>query len=123
MAASLQVPSLLLAGLASGAEVLLAAVPLMLLVFGEIPVTAWLIGRYTVPGWRSRAYGMVYLLSLGVSALVVPTIASLHERTGGSGALFMGLSLAALMIFGAAWALPGRRPVAAAGRPVTADRA
>jgi MFS family permease len=73
----------------------LVAIPMMLLVFGEIPIGAWLIGHYTAARWQSRVYALTYVLSLGVSALVVPLLAWLHERTG-------SFDLAYLMFAGAA---------------------
>ncbi len=78
-----QVALLLLAVDLSGWGMLLLAAALMLLVFGEIPITAWLVGQYTPAHWQSRIFALQYVLSLGVSAIVVPLIALLHERTGG----------------------------------------
>jgi MFS family permease len=85
----------------------LVAVPLMLAVFGEIPVTAWLIGHYVTPAWRSRVYSVQYLLTLGVSSAVVPLIAVLHERTGSSTALLMVLAGSMAAVFAMAFLLPG----------------
>ena len=48
------------------------ALPMMLLVFGEIPIASWLVGRYVGPRWQSRVFALQYVLSLGVSAAVVP---------------------------------------------------
>jgi MFS family permease len=73
---------LALAAQAWGWSALVVAVPMMLLVFGEIPVGAWLIGHYTAARWQSRVYALNYVLSLGVSAVVVPMLAWLYERTG-----------------------------------------
>lgn len=112
----LQVPCLLLAAYLYGPAMLLVALPLMLFVFGEIPVGAWLVGRYAAGHWRSRIYGVQYVLSLGVSALVVPMIAVLHERTGGFEVLFLLLAAAAALIFVVAWLLPGVGDTAPADR-------
>ena len=78
-----QVFLLLVAVQISGWAMLLLAGALMLLVFGEIPITAWLVGQYTPAHWQSRIFALQYVLSLGVSAIVVPLIAVLHDRTGG----------------------------------------
>jgi hypothetical protein len=93
---------------------------MMLLVFGEIPIGAWLIGHYTAARWQSRVYALNYVLSLGVSALVVPLLAWLYERTGGfdlAYLLFAGaaavIALSALMLPKLASAEP--RPAAAPG--------
>ncbi len=86
---------------------ILVAVPLMLAVFGEIPVTSWLVGHYVAPAWRSRVYSIQYLLTLGVSSAVVPLIAVLHERTGSSTALLMVLAGSMAAVFAMSWLLPG----------------
>jgi len=102
-----QVALLLLAVELSGWSMLLLAGALMLLVFGEIPITAWLVGQYTPPHWQSRIFALQYVLSLGVSALVVPLIALLHARTGGFAAFFMVLAGAAALVALASLLLPG----------------
>ncbi|MCT8971958.1 MFS transporter [Microbaculum marinisediminis] len=98
-----------------GALAVLVSVPLMLAVFGEIPVGAWLIGHYVAPAWRSRVYSIQFLLTLGVSSGIVPMIAVLHERTGSSTALLMLLGGAMAVVFAMALLLPGgmRAPRAA----------
>jgi MFS family permease len=107
-------PQVLLLALAvqlSGWAMLFLAAALMLLVFGEIPITAWLVGQYTPSHWQSRIFGVQYVLSLGVSAIVVPMIAVLHDRTGGFGALFVVLASAAALVALVALLLPRRTQV------------
>ncbi|MDF1587108.1 MFS transporter [Marinimicrococcus flavescens] len=106
----LQAPLLLLLGLLGGAAVVPPAVPLMLVVFGVIPVSSWLLGHYVAPAFRSRAYGLQFLLALGVNAFVVPLISGMHAGTGGSAALFLLMAGLAALQFMAALVLPGRRP-------------
>ena len=102
---------------AEGALLFGLAIPLMLVVFGEIPVGAWLVGHYAAPGWRSRIYGVQYLLALGVSAGVVPLIAVLHQAGGGFGPMFLLLAGAGLVVTIAAGFLPrpGRTGTAPGG--------
>lgn len=104
-----------------GIVAVIVAIPLMLAVFGEVPVTTWLVGRYVPPRWRSRAYSVQFLLALGVSSAVVPIIAILHGYTGSQTALFLALAgcmavvcLAAIALL-PAWrqAIPTRQPVPA----------
>ena len=102
-----QVAILLLAVELSGWSMLLLAGALMLLVFGEIPITAWLVAQYTPAEWQSRIFALQYVLSLGVSALVVPLIALLHARTGGFAALFVVLAGAGALVALASLLLPG----------------
>jgi MFS family permease len=102
-----QVGLLLLAVQLTGWGMLLLAGALMLLVFGEIPITAWLVGRYTPAHWQSRVFALQYVLSLGVSALVVPLIALLHERTGGFATFFVVMAGAGALVALASLLLPG----------------
>ncbi len=104
-----QVFLLLLAVQLSGLGMLLLAAALMLLVFGEIPITAWLVGQYTPAHWQSRIFALQYVLSLGVSAIVVPLIAVLHDRTGGFSVFFVVLAGAAALVALVALLLPGAR--------------
>jgi hypothetical protein len=99
---------------------LLIAVPMMLFVFGEIPIAAWLVGRYVAPRWQSRIFALQYVLSLGVSALVVPLIAVLYDATGGFEALFLTMAGAAALVAAAALLLPRVRP-APAPQPAAAS--
>jgi MFS family permease len=104
----------------SGWGMLLIAVPMMLFVFGEIPIAAWLVGRYVAASWQSRVFALQYVLSLGVSAAVVPLIAVLYESTGGFEALFLTMAGAAIVVAAAALLLPRVRPAPGA-QPATAS--
>ncbi len=86
----------------------------MLLVFGEIPITAWLLGRYLGERWWSRAYAVQYLLSLGVAAGTVPLITALHRDTGDQTALFVVLAACSATILASTFLVPAsaRRPLA-----------
>jgi len=118
-----QVALLLLAVELSGWSMLLLAGALMLLVFGEIPITAWLVGQYTPAAWQSRIFALQYVLSLGVSALVVPLIALLHARTGGFAAFFLVLAGAGALVALASLLLPGAARAAALERAAPGVRA
>ncbi|GAB5469528.1 MAG: MFS transporter [Rhodospirillales bacterium] len=80
----------------------------VLLVFGEIPITAWLLAQVVAPAWQARAYALQHLLSLGVAALTLPMIAGLHGSTGTSTALFGVLALASLTVCSSAFLLLSR---------------
>lgn len=84
-----------------------AAAPLLLAIFGALPITGWLMARYVPSAWRARAFAMEYVLSLGVGSLAVPLIAVLHGH-GGFATLYLLLAAAAAIVFAAACALPGR---------------
>jgi MFS family permease len=97
---------LALAAQAWGWSALLVAMPMMLLVFGQIPIGAWLVGHYTAARWQSRVFALTYVLSLGVSAVVVPLLAWLHERTGSFEVAFFLFAGAAGIIAVSALLLP-----------------
>lgn len=99
-------PLLLVMALAPGATGAALALPVMLLVFGEIPITAWLLGRYLDERWWSRAYAAQYVLSLGVAAATVPLIAALHRATGDQTTLFLLLAASSLTILLATFLVP-----------------
>jgi MFS family permease len=96
-----------------GWGMLLIALPMMLFVFGEIPIASWLVGRYVATSWQSRVFALQYVLSLGVSALVVPLIAILYEATGDFAALFLTMAAAAGVVALAALLLPRARVTSA----------
>jgi MFS family permease len=98
------------------------ALPVMLLVFGEIPITAWLLGRHLDERWWSRAYALQYLLSLGIAAATVPLIAALHSATGDQTALFLVLTACSATILLSTILVPRRSssPPCAAARPASA---
>lgn len=107
----LQIPFLLLAGTLDGAAMLVVAVLMMLMVFGQIPLNDAIIGRYTRDEYRARVYAVRYVLSLGVAAIAVPLIAFLHRTTGGFQNVFTVLSVLAALTLAAALMLPSRREI------------
>lgn len=108
MILALQVPLLALAGQVSGPGLMVLSIGMLLLVFGEIPVTDWLIGRYVGGRWQSRVLAISYLGSLGVSAIAVPGVSFLYETTGGFGWMFLLLAMCAAAALAAALWLPAR---------------
>lgn len=104
---SLKVPLLFALALTPGAGGAALALPVMLLVFGEIPIAAWLLGRHLGERWWSRAYAAQYLLSLGVAAATVPLIAALHRATGDQTTLFLLLAASSAVILLAVRLVPG----------------
>jgi FSR family fosmidomycin resistance protein-like MFS transporter len=75
------------------------------------PVENSLLARYTPGRWRATAFGAKFVLSLGVSALGVPLVATVYDRTGGFGWLFVVLSgLAATAVAAGAFLPYDRAP-------------
>jgi MFS family permease len=95
---SLQLLTLLMLANATGYSVVALACLLVLLMFAEIPVTGWLVARYISTAWRSRVFSMEYVLSLGMSALMVPTIASLFAQGFSFSHLYSGFAVSAGII-------------------------
>src|SRR5262249_23621798 len=116
----LQAPLLALAGQLAGPRLMAVAIGMLLLVFAEIPITDWLIGRYVAGRWQSRVLGISYLGSLGVSAVAVPGISFLYERTGGFAVMFGLLALCAVAALAAALWLPARVSPRSSASPASA---
>jgi MFS family permease len=114
---ALQVPLLALAGQVSGPGLMAVSIGMLLLFFGEIPISDWLVGRYVAGRWQSRVFAVSYLGSFGVSAVAVPGVGLLYERTGGFAAAFLVLALCAATVLVAAFWLPGRASAPAVELP------
>ncbi|MEX2297774.1 MAG: MFS transporter [Dongiaceae bacterium] len=93
---------------AEGAIVVPLAIGLVLMMFAELPVTAWLVGRYVSSHWRARAFSVEYLLSLGVSSAALPAIAALHHFGFGFDKQYLILAGCVGIAFVVAFLLPGR---------------
>jgi MFS family permease len=96
-----------------GPAAVLVSVAFMLVVFGQIPINDVLVGRITRSEWRSRVYGLRYIVTFSVMASTVPLIAWLHA-TWGFAALFVVMAAAAGCTFVAVLLLP--RTSAVTGR-------
>jgi MFS family permease len=105
---AVQLAAFLLIADADGAILLPLAVGLVLMLFAELPVTAWLLGRYVSSRWRARAYSAEYLLSLGVSSAAIPIIAALHHFGYGFDNQYLMLAGCVTVALLAAFMLPGR---------------
>jgi len=105
----------LLAAEATGSAMLGLSLAMMMLVFGQIPITDTLVARNTPEHWRGRAYSVKYVLSFVVAATVVPVISRLHGSTVGDGftTLFLLCAAAAAAITVAVAMLPSPRPAVA----------
>lgn len=106
---ALQIPLLFLASFIDGWPVMLVAVPMMLVVFGQVPINDAIIARCTAEGYRSRAYAVRYFVSFGASAVAVPLIAFLRAYTGGFQQVFEVLAALALCMMVAALSFPRLR--------------
>jgi len=105
----------LLAAEASGSMMVALSLAMMMLVFGQIPITDTLVARNTPEHWRARAYSVKYVLSFVIAATVVPAISRLHGSTAGDGfaTLFLICAAGAAAIAVAVACLPSPRPAPA----------
>ena len=108
-----QIPLLFLAANLEGWWMLGAALVMMLAVFGQIPLNDAIVGKYVADEFRARVLGVRYVVSLGVAAVAVPLIATLHRTDGGFANVFMVLAVLASGIFVAAFFFPTRAELAA----------
>ena len=103
-----QVPLLALAASTQNIMMLIVAVAMMFVVFGQIPINDTMIARYTADEWRARAYSVRYVMSFGASACAVPLVAWAHRTYGDFNILFWLLAGFAILTSLAALAFPGR---------------
>ena len=117
----LQAPLLLIA--ASLDSALLLPVAAAMVVSNTIgsPSENSLFARYSPPKWRSTAFGVKFVLTLGVASAAVPLIAWIHKETGGFLMLFVVLAGVAVLAALAAALLPGKNDDGAV--EVAAERA
>ena len=102
--------ALFIASRLDGPWFIAACFVVMALVFGAIPIHDALVARHTPTAWRSRAYAVMYLVSLGVGALGAPLAALIYRFSGGFSWLLLVNAGAAILIAGAAALLPSATP-------------
>jgi MFS transporter, FSR family, fosmidomycin resistance protein len=85
------------------------------------PAENALLVRYTPGRWRATAFGAKFVLSLGVSALGVPLVAFVFDRTGDFAWLFAVLAAFAATIIAAGLFLPREAEAVPAEAAVAAE--
>ncbi len=108
----LQAPLLLLTVGARDGGLLATGFLLFLFIFGGIPITDWMVGRYATAEWRARVYATNWMMSFGVGMLTLPLVAFLHDRTGDFSLLLPFLAILALIVSLAGLFLPSERRIA-----------
>lgn len=103
----------LVAANATGSVMLAVSLAMMMLVFGQIPITDTLVARNTPEHWRGRVYAIKYVLSFAIAATAVPAISGLHAYGAGFSTLFLICAGCAAVIAVAVAFLPRTRPLAA----------
>jgi len=111
--ALVQIPMLYLAANLQGWWMLLAALLMMLAVFGQIPLNDAIVGKHFADEYRARVLGVRYVVSLGVAAVAVPMIAALHRTEGGFSNVFLVLAALAGGMLCASLFFPSRAELTA----------
>ena len=111
--ALVQIPMLYLAANLQGWAMLVAALFMMLAVFGQIPLNDAIVGRYVADEFRARVLAVRYVVSLGVAAVAVPMIAALHRTEGGFSNVFLVLAALAGGMLLASFFFPSRAELTA----------
>ena len=91
------------------APLVAASAALMMLTSTGLPAENTLIARYCPADWHARAYGLKFVLSLGVAALAVPMVGAIYDGTGGFFWLYVAIAGFAAVIVAAGLFLPGLR--------------
>lgn len=99
--------TLFAAGLSSGALLVVAGFATAIGSSFASPAENVMLARFSPSKWRSTAFGVRSMLSLGASAACVPLIAFMHARFGGFTALLLTLGAVSVIAAGAALFLPG----------------
>ncbi len=119
----MMVPAMAVATVAAGAPLILIMVMAVAITVGIQPVADSLFARYIPPKWLSTAFGFRFALSLTVSAVAVPLVGFLFDRTGDFVWLFGILGVFALGVLATVAMLPAHAPGETAARPAPAPAA
>lgn len=79
---ALQIPFLAVAATLAGPLLLPVAVMMVLTNTAFVPAENSLFARFSPPAWRGTAFGVKFLVSLGVSAISVPLVGQLYDYAG-----------------------------------------
>lgn len=105
----LQVPAMVLVASMTGWPMLATVVVIAALGTAVIPAESGLLARYTPVRWRGTAFGIKFVLSLGVSAAGLPLVSTIYGATGDFLWLFIVLAGFAALLFASGVFLPGDR--------------
>jgi len=103
---TVQIPVVLWAATAAGLPLVVAASAIILLLNGSAPAESALFAKYSPARWRATAFGVKFVIALGVSALGVPLVAHIYDTTGAFYWLFIVLAGLAIVIALVALLLP-----------------
>jgi hypothetical protein len=91
---------------------LIAAIGVVMAMFGLVTVNDAMVGKYTTDEWRSRAYSVRYFIGFTAAGLAVAMVAWLHEQ-GGFTLVLQAFAALCVLVMIAALVFPQERRVAA----------
>ena len=106
----------------SGLPMLLVVTLALVVQVGSVPTENALLAHYTPPRWRATAYGAKFVLALGLSALALPLVGTVDDRSGDVALVFGIIALLSALVGVLGLLLPSNRPsLAPAAQPSGAD--
>lgn len=105
----LQIPVLALAISLAGPVLVPVAALMVLINTAAVPAENSLFARYTPPAWRGTAFGIKFLVALGVAAISVPLVGEMYRAFQEFGPLIATLAATAALGAAAALLLPAVR--------------
>lgn len=103
---ALMVPVALTIGYLAEAPLVAAAALLQLTLSTSLPAENCLVARFCPDGWHARAYGVKFVLALGVASVAVPLTGMIRDQTGSFLLFFMAIAVFAATIVAFAMFLP-----------------
>jgi MFS family permease len=101
-----------------GVVFVVAAIGIIIGIFGQVTVNDAMVGKYTSDEWRARAFSARYFLGFTAAGASIGLVAWLHER-GGFALLLQALGVLGLLVIVGALVFPleRRQPSAPAAEP------
>lgn len=99
-----------------GLVFVVAAIGIIIGMFGQVTVNDAMVGKYTSDEWRARAYSARYFLGFTAAGASIGLVAWLHE-TGGFALLLQALGALGLLIVAGALIFPREQRAGAASAP------
>lgn len=109
-----QAPLLLIIAQAHNWPLFGSSLLLFLFIFGAIPISDFMVGRYATSDRRARVYAVKQVVSFGVAAMTLPIVGFLHDRAGDFSTLLPLLAVIVLIVSAVGAFLPNEKRLALA---------
>jgi MFS family permease len=106
-------PLLYAASMLSNGALIVAAIGIVIGLFGQITINDAMVGKYTAEEWRSRAFAVRYFVGFTAAGASVGLVAWLYAQ-GGFSLMLQAFSGLCVLVVAAALILPRETPVGAA---------